>query len=95
MSTSIVSRVYNCFTMCSGLGGGRCRKSYKKAVSRVKNVTATWRCIGGIDNDPAAARDFHRLVGTSCTVMDLFTRQQYTAFHGKEPPLGLARSHRR
>ena len=51
-------------------------------------MTATWRCIGGIDNDPAAARDFEKLVGTPCTVMDLFTREQYTAFHGAEPPAG-------
>ena len=51
-------------------------------------MTATWRCIGGIDNDPAAARDFETLVGTPCTVMDLFTREQYTAFHGAEPPPG-------
>ncbi|WP_232447105.1 DNA cytosine methyltransferase [Burkholderia ubonensis] len=28
------------------------------------------------------------LVGTPCTVMDLFTREQYTAFHGAEPPAG-------
>ncbi|NUO84971.1 MAG: DNA cytosine methyltransferase, partial [Cupriavidus sp.] len=29
-----------------------------------------------------------RLVGVPCTVMDLFTRAQYTAFHGAEPPAG-------
>jgi site-specific DNA-cytosine methylase len=86
MSASTVNRVYNCFTMCSGLGGGA--RGFRRAVSRVRNMKATWRCIGGIDNDPAAARDFRRLVGTDCTVMDLFTRQQYTAFHGKEPPHG-------
>ncbi|WP_257765372.1 DNA cytosine methyltransferase [Burkholderia glumae] len=57
-------------------------------MSRVGAMTASWRCIGGIDNDPAAARDFRRLVGTDCTVMDLFTREQYTAFHGAPPPAG-------
>ncbi|MCA8017764.1 DNA cytosine methyltransferase [Burkholderia metallica] len=79
-------RVYNSFGFCCGLGGGA--KGFKKAMSRVGNMTATWRCIGGIDNDPAAARDFEQLVGTPCTVMDLFTREQYTAFHGAEPPAG-------
>ncbi|MBB2918290.1 DNA cytosine methyltransferase [Cupriavidus alkaliphilus] len=82
----MIERIYNCFTMCSGLGGGA--KGFKKAVARVRNMVGRWRCIGGIDNDPAAARDFHRLVGTPCTVMDLFTRAQYVAFHGKEPPVG-------
>ncbi|WP_029046223.1 DNA cytosine methyltransferase [Cupriavidus sp. amp6] len=82
----MIHRSYNCFTMCSGLGGGA--KGFRRAVSRVRNMKASWRCIGGIDNDPAAARDFQRLVGTPCTVMDLFTRQQYTAFHGNEPPHG-------
>ncbi len=79
-------RVYNSFGFCCGLGGGA--KGFTKATSRVGNMTATWRCIGGIDNDPAAARDFETLVGTPCTVMDLFTREQYTAFHGVEPPAG-------
>ncbi|MGU2444385.1 DNA cytosine methyltransferase [Burkholderia cenocepacia] len=79
-------RVYNSFGFCCGLGGGA--KGFTKATSRVGNMTATWRCIGGIDNDPAAARDFEMLVGTPCTVMDLFTREQYTAFHGTEPPAG-------
>ncbi|MGS1072384.1 DNA cytosine methyltransferase [Burkholderia glumae] len=81
-----MKRVYNSFGFCSGLGGGA--KGFKRAMSRVGAMTATWRCIGGIDNDPAAARDFRTLVGVPCTVMDLFTREQYTAFHGAPPPAG-------
>ncbi|WP_186153435.1 DNA cytosine methyltransferase [Burkholderia gladioli] len=81
-----MNRVYNSFGFCSGLGGGA--KGFRKAMSRVGAMTATWRCIGGIDNDPAAARDFRTLVGVPCTVMDLFTREQYTAFHGAPPPAG-------
>ncbi|AJK46194.1 DNA methyltransferase [Burkholderia plantarii] len=81
-----MKRVYNVFSFCSGLGGGA--KGFQKAISRVGAMTASWRCIGGIDNDPAAARDFRTLVGTDCTVMDLFTREQYVAFNGAEPPAG-------
>lgn len=80
----MIRRNYNVFTMCSGLGGGA--KGFQEAVSQVGNMTATWTCIGGIDNDQAAVRDFAKLVGVPCTLMDLFTRQQYTAFHGAEPP---------
>ncbi|MBV8273562.1 MAG: DNA cytosine methyltransferase [Cupriavidus sp.] len=82
----MIRREYNSFGMCSGLGGGA--KGFKKAVSRVGNMIGTWKCIGGIDIDPAAARDFQTLVGVPCTVMDLFTREQYTDFHGAEPPVG-------
>lgn len=82
----MIRREYKTFGFCCGLGGGA--KGFKKAASQVGNMVATWRCIGGIDVDPAAARDFEQLVGVPCTVMDLFTRQQYTAFHGKEPPAG-------
>lgn len=82
----MIRREYNSFGMCSGLGGGA--KGFKKAVSRVGNMVGTWKCIGGIDVDPAAARDFETLVGVPCTVMDLMTREQYTAFHGAEPPAG-------
>ncbi len=82
----MIVREYKTFGFCCGLGGGA--KGFKKAASRVGNMVANWRCIGGIDVDPAAARDFETLVGVPCTVMDLFTRQQYTAFHGKEPPAG-------
>ncbi|PFH12728.1 hypothetical protein BX604_7539 [Burkholderia sp. JKS000303] len=60
--------------MCSGLGGGA--KGFRKAKSRVGEKVATWRCIGGVDNDPAACRDFKSLVGADCTLMDLFTRER-------------------
>lgn len=82
----MIRREYNVFTMCSGLGGGA--KGFQEAITQVGEKVATWRCIGGIDNDPAACRDFKSLVGVDCTLMDLFTREQYIAFHGAEPPEG-------
>ncbi|WP_063889201.1 DNA cytosine methyltransferase [Burkholderia ubonensis] len=81
-----MNRTYNVFTMCSGLGGGA--KGFQRALSRVGNMTAKWRCIGGIDNDSAACRDFLTLVGVPCTLMDLFTRAQYMAYKEAEPPAG-------
>lgn len=80
----MIERRFNVFSMCSGLGGGA--KGFRNALARVGNLQARWDCIGGVDVDPAAARDFERLVGTRCTIMDLFNRAQYTAFHGAEPP---------
>ncbi len=75
------------FHFCCGLGGGK--KGFNKSQPRVGNMRAKWRCIGGIDNDPAAIRDFDKAgLGRPGTVMDLFTRAQYIAFHGNEPPDG-------
>jgi site-specific DNA-cytosine methylase len=70
--------------LCCGLGGGA--KGFNKAQARVGNLQAKFRCLGGIDVDPAAIRDFNKLAGVPGTVMDLFDRQQYTDFHGHEPP---------
>ncbi|KUY79139.1 DNA cytosine methyltransferase [Burkholderia cepacia] len=81
-----IRREYKVFGFCSGLGAGM--KGFKKAVSHVGTMTGTWRVLGGIDNDPAACRDFRTIVGVPCTLQDLFTRTQYTAFHGAEPPAG-------
>jgi site-specific DNA-cytosine methylase len=75
------------FHFCCGLGGGK--KGFNRAQPQVGNTAGVMRCIGGIDVDPAAIRDFDNAgPGRPGTVMDLFTRPQYIAFHGKEPPKG-------
>ena len=72
--------------MFCGLGGGA--KGFNRGRANVGNVHARWECAGGIDVDPAAVRDFERLTGARGTVLDLFDREQYVAFHGKQPPKG-------
>ncbi|MBT2299216.1 DNA cytosine methyltransferase [Variovorax paradoxus] len=69
-----------------GLGGGA--KGFNKANPRVGNTVAKFRCIGGVDVDEAAIRDFQRLTGARGTVLDMFDRDQYRDFHGVEPPAG-------
>lgn len=69
-----------------GLGGGG--KGFNKGQARVGRTTARFRCIGGVDSDPAAIADFSRAAGVPGTVLDLFDREQYEAFHGREPPAG-------
>ncbi len=70
----------------AGLGGGA--KGFNEGHARVGTMEARFRCIGGIDVDPAAIRDFEKMTGVRGTVMDLFDRDQYKAFHGVEPPTG-------
>ncbi|MEJ5039147.1 DNA cytosine methyltransferase [Pseudomonas sp. MYb398] len=74
------------FHMCCGLGGGA--KGFNKSKPIVGNLQAEWQCIGGVDVDPAGLADFKQLSGVTGTLLDLFTRDQYTRFHGKEPPPG-------
>lgn len=74
------------FHLFAGLGGGA--KGFNRGKARVGNLEAEFRCIGGVDVDPAAMRDFARLAGVPGTVLDMFDREQYCAFHGSEPPAG-------
>jgi site-specific DNA-cytosine methylase len=74
------------FHLFAGLGGGA--KGFNSASARVGNMVGRFRCIGGIDVDAAAMRDFERLTGVRGTVIDLFDRDQYRDFHGTEPPAG-------
>lgn len=79
-----LTREFTHFHFCCGIGGGA--KGFNKASPRVGAMAARFRCLGGVDVSPAAIRDFNRIAGVPGTVMDLFSRGQYTAFHGKEPP---------
>lgn len=80
------SHVLKHFHMCCGLGGGA--KGFNRSKPIVGNLQADWQCIGGVDVDPAGLADFERLSGVKGTLIDLFTRDQYIRFHGKEPPPG-------
>lgn len=74
------------FHLFCGLGAGA--RGFNRGHARVGSMEARFRCIGGVDVDPAAIADFGRLTGTPGTALDMFDRDQYQAFHGKEPPAG-------
>jgi site-specific DNA-cytosine methylase len=83
--SSLISDVT--FTHWHGFCGlGAAAKGFNKGTARVGNLRAKFRCIGGVDNNPAAIRDFSRLAGVPGTLLDMFDREQYCAFHGREPP---------
>lgn len=66
-----------------GLGGGAA--GFNEAKPVIPGAVGKMRCIGGIDVDRAAIADFKRLTGVRGTVLDLFDRDQYRAFHDCEP----------
>lgn len=85
-SASITTHELTHFHVFSGLGAAA--KGFNAGHARVGNMQAKFRCLGGVDVDPAAIRDFDRMSGARGTVLDLFSRDQYLAFHGHEPPAG-------
>jgi site-specific DNA-cytosine methylase len=44
-------------------------------------LEARFRCLGSIDVDPVACRDFERFVGVPATCRDLFDRRQFADYH--------------
>lgn len=74
------------FHLFCGLGGGAA--GFQRAQARVGNLTAQMICLGGIDVDPVAVQNFEILAGVPGTCLDLFSREQYEAFHGHRPPAG-------
>lgn len=75
--------VFTHFHLFCGLGAGA--RGFNKGTARVGNLRAKFRCIGGVDNDPAAIRDFTRLAGVPGTLLDMFDLEQYRSFHGRDP----------
>jgi site-specific DNA-cytosine methylase len=73
-----------------GIGAGA--KGFNRGHARVGNMVAKFRCVGGIDVDRAACKDFERIAKGRATCLDLFSRAQYRAFHGTEPPAGWRES---
>jgi len=81
-----VIREFRHFHLFCGSGGGAL--GFNRGHARLGSVEARWRCIGGVDVDAVAIRDFTRFVGVQGTVLDLFDEAQYRAFHGEAPPRG-------
>ena len=71
------------FHFFCGLGGGA--KGFNMGNARVGNMKGVFRCIGGVDIDAGAIRDFNKMAGVQGTVLDMFDRSQYISFHGREP----------
>lgn len=72
------------FHLFCGLGGGG--KGFNHGKARVGQAQAEFRCLGGIDSDPAGIHDFEQATKSKGTVLDLFDRSQYLDWHGHAPP---------
>lgn len=86
MNLDIVTKSIRHGHLFCGIGGGA--KGFNRGHARVGNIVAKFECVGGIDVDEAVCRDFGRQVGVDATPLDLFSLEQYEAFHGRSPPPG-------
>lgn len=80
MTLQTTHQTYTHFAICGGAGG--ISIGMNRARAAVGRFTASTRCLGSIDVDPAACRDFERLTGTPATCLDLFDLEDFRAFHG-------------
>src|SRR3546814_3414245 len=69
-----------------GIGVGA--KGFNKATPRVANIVGRYKCIGGIDVDAGAMRNYQKMTGHPGTVLDLFSLEQYRAWNDNDPPPG-------
>ncbi|HEX8553987.1 MAG TPA: DNA cytosine methyltransferase [Sphingomonas sp.] len=83
LQRTTITRTYRVAHLFCGIGAGA--KGFNQANPRVGHTAARFECAGGIDVDAGAIRNFAALTGTPGTVLDLFDREQFTAFHGREP----------
>ena len=58
------------FHFCGGSGGASLGMS--RSSAKVGTFTGGAQCIGGVDSDPGACRDFEKLVGVPQRCLDLF-----------------------
>jgi site-specific DNA-cytosine methylase len=78
--------VFNVLYLFCGIGGGA--RGKQNSGQTWRGMKGEFHTIAGIDCDPNACKDFEYLTGAPAVCLDLFTREDYVAFHGHEPPEG-------
>lgn len=69
---------------CCGVGGQTL--GFQQSENEYKGIKGNFKLLAGYDNDPVACKNYERITGSKSMCEDLFTREQFILFHGKEPP---------
>lgn len=75
------------FHLFGGSGSGAA--GFKDADPTIGTIKGKMVLLGGIDVDARACRDFYTLNGVTQACVDLFSVEQYLAWHGHMPPEGV------
>lgn len=78
-----MTREFTVLHLFCGIGGDAL--GFQQAISEYKGMVGRFRTICGIDVDAEACWDFENLTGARAVQMDLFSRDDYIAFHGQPP----------
>ncbi|MFZ5644787.1 MAG: DNA cytosine methyltransferase [Bacillota bacterium] len=70
-----------------GSGGGAI--GFEQVKQEYRGIAGRFVTVAGIDSDPEACQDFDSLTYGQAHKMDLFSYNDYTLFHGKQPPKGF------
>jgi site-specific DNA-cytosine methylase len=75
--------IFDMVHLFCGSGGGAL--GFQMSGSEYKGMKGRFHTVVGFDNDPLCCQDFEKLTGAPAVCLDLFSREQYTDFHGHEP----------
>lgn len=75
---------YKVLHLFCGIGGAAL--GFQEARAEYRGMVGRFRTLAGIDCDAEACQDFEALTGAPAVQMDLFSHQDYIAFHGTMPP---------
>ncbi|WP_066297787.1 DNA cytosine methyltransferase [Bacillus sp. FJAT-29937] len=79
-----MEKTYKVLHLFCGIGGGSI--GFANAQENYRGIQGKFENICGIDVDPEACEDYQNLTGNRAENLDLFSREQYIQFHGKQPP---------
>lgn len=77
---------YKILHLFCGIGGAAL--GFQDARAEYKGMVGRFRTLTGIDCDPESCVDFENITGAPAVQMDLFSKNDYILFHGKQPPEG-------
>jgi len=77
-------QTYSVVHLFAGIGGGAL--GFQQAEVEFRGVTGRFHTLCGIDVNRDACEDFRNLTGAPAVQMDLFSPEDYEAFHGRKPP---------
>lgn len=80
------NKTFNVLYLFCGIGGGAL--GFHKANREYKGLIGRFNTLAGIDCDPEICEDFKNITGAPAAQLDLFSMEDYIAFHGQEPPKG-------
>lgn len=82
----MITKTYKAVYLFCGIGGGAL--GFQRARREYRGLEGRFETICGFDSDPEACADFEYITGARAVQMDIFSREQYIAWHGHEPPEG-------